>query len=230
MITEAFYREIRDSLWLAEQFEKRASHDPSDKNLSTKTSHDMALFERIKSAIDWSAVRGALGGAGKTVGKGLGKGLLYGAAPAAALVGGGALAAPYVIDRAAKSKEEATKRVIEDVRNKALQTALGVGAIGAGLMGMHHLMAGRREDAARQAPEQAAVDLSNAQGLMPDYGYGYGKYGSAEDELLEKLAVVGYLDVLLEACKGHDKISADARACRRLNAEHGVHILRQLLP
>jgi hypothetical protein len=229
MVTEAFYREMCDRLFVAEQFEKRASNDPTDKNLTDKTSHDVAIWERVKQAIDFGAVRSALGGAGKAVGKGM----LYGAAPAAAAVGAGALAAPYVIDRAAKAKEQSTKNVIEDIRNKALQTALGVGAIGAGLTGMHHLLAGRREDAARQQAPQDAVNFSDSQGLLPGYGNDYSAYhkqGSVdEDALLEKLAAVGYLDVLLAETEGHTKVGEDASHCRLLNAEHGVHLLRQLM-
>jgi len=222
MVTEGFYEEIHNRLWRAEQLEKRASDDPSDEHLLEKTSHDVQTWERIKQAIDFGSVGKALGGAGKAVGKGM----LYGAAPAATAVGVGALVAPSIIDHAAKTKEDATKRVIEDVRNKALQTALGVGAIGAGLTGLHHVLATRRADAAKKPP---TPDYASYQGLTPNYSNYYKQGSAAEDDLLEKLAAVGYLDTMLSAVADTTKVGKEASLCRLLNAEHGVHILRQLL-
>ena len=97
-------------------------------------------------------------------------------------------------------------------------------------MGLHHVLAGRR--AAQQTQEQpdqeeiTPYDESQAQqlaGLMPYY-----KEGSVQGDLLEKLAAVTYLDCVLEQAEktGADK---NATALRRLNAEHGTHILQQLL-
>lgn len=215
MVTEAFYRAVHDQLWQAEQFEKRASHDPSDENLTTKTTHDVQLFEKIKTAIDWGSVRSVLGGAGKSVGKGalIGTGA---ALPAAA-------AGSYLINDAAKAQEGVAKNVIEDVRNKALQAALGVGAVGVGLMGAHRLIS-RPDTPPSQVPSNA-VDPTHTRGLTPGY-----KQGSVEEEaLLEKLAAVGYLDVMLGAFKPNTKLGEEARICRVLNAEHGIHVLRQLL-
>jgi hypothetical protein len=95
-----------------------------------------------------------------------------------------------------------SRKSIEDARNKALQAALGVGLVGGGLYGLHRMTSGE-------------------------------KRGNADtQELLEKLATVGYLDEVLEDQVKHaasTEVRVEAQRCYLLNAEHGIDILKQLL-
>ena len=221
------YPGIYELVWKSDQLEKRAEASNRPQDLAEKAATDLAIMARVKAAVDWSAIGSALkGGAGKA-----GKGALYGLGAAVPIGAGGASVGSHLIDNA----EEAAERRTADMRNKALQVALGVGATGAGLMGLHHLLASRRTDQQQQQPESEAVDLQQTspeellsqQGLTPaDY---YGKYGSAqEDDLLEKLSTVAYLDTILEGCEAnqHDKTASELRV---QNAEPGADILRHLL-
>jgi len=153
MVDQGFYNVIVDALNHDTALAKTAS-------LEEKSFHDLDIFECIKEA--------AIGAALASGAKRLGKGLLYGAGAAAPVAAGGA----FLVDHAAKAKEEATKNVIEDVRNKALQTAAAVGGVGAGLLGMHHMLQKQRAASAPQQQTPDAVPTSSWQGLAPSsYSY-----------------------------------------------------------
>jgi hypothetical protein len=212
MSLQNLYTQVMGRLRDSADATKVASVRRSDELLAAKSAHDLETIQLIKEAV-------SLGQVGKVLGGGL-------------LAGAGASVPAYLTGRHLIGKgEEAAKRQQEEAaknfRNKALQVALGVGGIGAGLMGLHHVLKSRRQ--AAEQPEEPATSteaMARAQelaGLMPHY-----KYSSAEDDLLEKLATVAYLDCILE---GAEKTGAleDATAQRHLNAEHGVHILQQLL-
>lgn len=183
-MTPKFYREIVAELAKAAALEHYLETNVDDAILQTKTAHAVQLFTRVKEAGVMDALRSPIA---RTLGKATAV-----AAPATA---GGA----YLIHRGGEEARETAS----DVRNKALQTALGVGGIGAGLMALHHFT----------RPKQASVE-------------------DPPQVLLEKLATVGFLDVLLEEQEKHadSRVRDDAHACRLLNAEHGIDILRQLLP
>jgi len=197
---------------------KVASVHPSDELLAAKSAHDLATLQLIKEAVAWGPLA-------KNVGKVLGGGALAGTAAAGP--------AYYTGKKRIGEGEEAAKRQQEEAarnfRNKALQVALGVGGIGAGLLGLHHVLKSRQQNQGleeTEAPETSTEAMDQAQqlaGLMPYY-----KTSAAEGDLLEKLATVAYLDCILE---GAEKTGADVHATekRRLNAEHGAHILHQLL-
>lgn len=222
---EKFYRDIVGLLHEANHLEKRASADPSDQRLWDKTQHDVYVFKIIKTAGLNPEIINALKSKLAPAGKAFGKGIAYGLVPAVGTVGAGALAVPYIANRIAKTKEETTKRIIEDARNKALQTALGIGAIGGGLMGVHHLLTKRDQSPMTQPSMDASM------GLMPSYSdYGY-KMSAAHTApaLIEKLATTGYLDVMLEQLEKTAEHQTEALYCRALNAEHGTHLLRQIL-
>jgi hypothetical protein len=177
-------------------FEKHAAE--GDEVLAAKALNDLALFEAVKeAAINWGAAREL---AGKAMQHPVGKGLAYGtgaAIPAAA-------AGSYLIGRAGDEARQTT----EDVRNKALQTALGVGAVGAGLYGLHRLTQPSQE----AAPKQASAET--------------------DEILLEKLSTVGFLDTLFVEQEKHgadESVRHEALECRMLNAEHGIDLLKQLL-
>jgi hypothetical protein len=124
------------------------------------------------------------------------KGLMYGAGAAipAGLIGAG------LISHAGNE----SRKTVEDIRNKALQAALGVAGIGGGLYALH----------------RATGDQKHAAAHEPPY------------DLLEKLATVGFLDVVFEDQhkNGQDETTRNKAAeCLLLNAEHGADILQQLL-
>jgi hypothetical protein len=174
-----------------------------DEALIHKAANDMAVMALLKHA--------AMGP--------LGKGLMYGAGAAvpAGLVGGALL----------HQAGNESRRTVEDIRNKALQTALGVAAIGGGLYALHRTMTPKTKSTTSysQGPDgtfdpyfKTKVKLSAAQ---PDTA-----------QLIEKLATVGFLDILFENQHTHgqdDETRKTAAECQLLNAEHGADILRQLL-
>ncbi|MGD9209175.1 MAG: hypothetical protein PVI90_00290 [Desulfobacteraceae bacterium] len=153
--------------------------------LQTKTAHDYALFTYIKEAAGLKEL------ATKTLQHPIGRGATYGLGAAIPATAGGA----YLIHRAG----EESKETLEEARKKAIQAALGIGGVGAGLMALHRLTAPMN------------------------------KTSSADDELLlQKLATVGFLDALLEGQEG-TTLKQSAHECRMLNAEHGINLLQQLL-
>jgi hypothetical protein len=133
--------------------------------------------------------------------EGVRKGLAYGAGATVPVAAGGA----YLMHRGG----EEAKDTATHIRNQALITALGVGGVGAGLMGVHRALT-----PAQKGPVKT------------------GAVAKEETVLIEKLATVGFLDTILEAQEksGADaSIRQDAAECRRLNAEHGVDILQRML-
>lgn len=210
------YTQIVERLRDSADATKVASIHSSDALLSAKSAHDLGTLQLIKEAVSAGQVAKLLGG-----------GLLAGAGAAVPAY----FAGSHLIQKGEEAAQRQQEEAAKNFRNKALQVALGVGGIGAGLMGLHHVLAGRR--AAQQPQEQPGqeeitpYDESQAQqlaGLMPYY-----KEGSVQGDLLEKLSAVVYLDCILE---GAEKTGADKNATtlRRLNAEHCTHILQQLLP
>jgi hypothetical protein len=169
----------------AEVLEKHAATNPD--LLDTKVAFDRALFGQLKEAGTAELIQRILANP-------VGRGAAYGLGAAIPATGAGAL----LIHQAG----EESRKSIEDARNKALQAALGIGGIGAGLYGLHKLTS--RE-----------------------------KRGDAEQqELLEKLATVGYLDEVLEhqiKTAASTEVRVQAQRCHALNAEHGIDILKQLL-
>jgi hypothetical protein len=131
----------------------------------------------------------------KTAASPLMKGLMYGAGAAIPATAAGS----YLIHRAGKESRKTT----EDIRNKALQTALGIAAIGGGLYALHRSQGGQKAASVQEDPQI----------------------------LLEKLATVGFLDVLFEEQQhqADPNLRYKAAECQLLNAEHGVDLLRQLL-
>ena len=174
------YQLLMPRLQASADLEKQAN----EKTLITKAATDVVTLGLLKTA------------AGPLM-----KGLMYGAGAAipATLAGG------YLINRAGKESRKTT----EDIRNKALQTALGIAAIGGGLYALHRTMG--------QQPQPEQIRTASVR----------------EDPniLLEKLATVGFLDVLFDEQQRHGEgnLRTKAAECLLLNAEHGVDLLRQLL-
>jgi hypothetical protein len=174
------YDILMPRLQASEDLEKQAS----EKALITKAGTDLATIGLLKHAATGPLMKGLMYGAGASVPVGLmGAGLISHA--------GGE-----------------SRKTIEDARNKALQAALGIAAMGGGLYALHRTMGAPQQDQVRQASVQ-------------------------EPELLvEKLATVAFLDTLFEEQRTQNADEATrqkAAECQLLNAEHGVDILRQLL-
>lgn len=196
---------LRESAALEDYLNKRAD----DHVLETKTAHDVQLFQQVKEASIADLARSA---AGSTLGKSLAV-----AAPATA---GGA----YLLHRAGEEARDTSA----DLRNKALQTGLGLAGIGAGLYGLHRLTQPNTTQSVR-------TEYDPTTGTMGPMRLTMSKRSSVQEapqQLLEKLATVGFLDTVLEAQEKHAdaQVRQDAQECRLLNAEHGIDILRQLLP
>jgi|MudIll2142460700_1097286.scaffolds.fasta_scaffold00078_18 hypothetical protein len=208
-MTPGFYKEVIAGLNKSTAMERYLESNVDDAILQTKTAHDVQLFARIKEAALGELLH-------SPVARTLGKATAV-AAPATA---GGA----YLLHRGGEEARETAS----DVRNKALQTALGVGGIGAGLMALHHFTQPNTMKTVHARFDPATGEMMPVSGAIT-------KRSSVEDSsevLLEKLATVGFLDTLLEEQEKHadSRIRDDAHACRLLNAEHGIDILRQLLP
>lgn len=191
---ETVYRMLKQSQVL----EKYASTSAQDEALELKSSQALDLLQYIKEASKGEAIKQLIA----KVPEGVRKGLAYGAGAMVPVTAGGA----YLAHRGG----EEAKDTATHIRNQALLAALGIGGVGAGLMGVHRALTPQ----AQPSPVKTGAVLEN------------------EDVLLEKLATVGFLDVILEAQEknGADAtIRRDATECRRLNAEHGVDILQQML-
>lgn len=206
----AFFTRVVAGLKKSAALEKYLeTHDDPDV-LQTKTAHDQQLFSVIKEA-------GIGDLAAKVMQHPVGRGAAYGLGAAVPATAAGAL----LINQAGRESRE----TVEDVRNKALQTALGVGGIGAGLMALNRYM---------KPSEQKHISYGrDASGRMVPMSISMSKQSSDDNDqlLLEKLATVGFLDTLLEEQEKHasEQVRTDARECRMLNAEHGIDLLRQLL-
>ena len=148
MHDEAFYRDIVGALRRSVQFEKRAAAGDLAA-LQSKAVHDLDLLGQLKEAVE----AGPLMTAAK-------RGLMFGGAATIPAVAGGS----YLLHKAHKEREQ----TVEDIRNKALQVALGVGGIGAGLMGLHHAL-GSRSQANPSTPAPTSTNGAAA-GLQPAPG------------------------------------------------------------
>lgn len=216
-MNSTLYREVVAGLRKSALLEEYLGQHTDDELLRTKTAHDVQLFEHVKQASRAARVMESLRNfAGTPMGRGLG----YGAGAMVPVTAGGA----YLAHRAG----EEAKSTSADLRNKALQTALGVGAIGAGLYGLHRLT---------RPTEQKSVQWARDpnSGEMVPVTVAMSKESASQenaDVLLQKLATVGYLDTILEEQEKNadESVRQDARECRMLNAEHGIDLLRQLLP
>ena len=204
------YREVTAALNKAAVLEKYAAADPSNEKLSWKAEQARNLFDYIKTA-------GVADLAARAMAHPVGRGAMYAAGAAIPATAAGA----YLIHRGGEEARETAS----DVRNKALQVALGVGGVDAGLMGINRLL-----KPSQQTSESYGRSPSGDMQLLNRY---VNKTGSVDEELLlEKFATTGFLDTLLEDQEKNgadESIKRDARECRYLNAEHGVDILRQLL-
>jgi hypothetical protein len=183
------YRSVDTSMRL----EKVAQYYANDEETKTaaikaKIAVDAEVFELVKrAALKSELARSAL------------KGLAYSAAPLAGvgLVGHSLLS---------KAKSNAAD-VAEDVRNKVLQTGLGLAGIGAGMYGLHRLTGGGAKHQKEGADHQAELG-----------------------ELVAKLAAVGKIEDNFDHLD-FESLSPDAQklACevRVLNRGYGVQLLHE---
>lgn len=190
---DATLLKIAQGVVTSQRLEKIASDFTGDREVLEKASAlkiavDAETFALIKqSSLANELGRKALGG--MAVGTGV-------ALPA--VLGG-----TYLLDRAS----DETKETTEDIRNKVLQTALGVGGIGAGLYGLHRLSGG---DPISLGEKRSSYDENHA------------------EELVEKLAAVGLIeDELSQLDKTN--LSEDAQKLAAevmvLNRGYGMQLL-----
>jgi len=178
--------------------EKYAATSVHDDALELKSTQALDLLQYVKEASKGEALKQLV----EKVPEGVRKGLAYGAGAMVPVAAGGA----YLMHRGG----EEAKNTATHVRNQALLAALGIGGVGAGLMGVHRAL----------TPKQQVT--TNKVGSVVDH----------ENVLIEKLATVGYLETILEVQEKHGanaEVRRDATECRRLNAEHGLDILQQML-
>jgi len=176
--------------------EKYAATTACDDVLEMKSAQALDILSYIKKASKEAGLQQIL----EQIPEGTRKGLAYGAGAMVPITAGGA----YIAHRRnVEAKDTATH-----LRNQALLAALGIGGLGAVLVGLHRSL----------SPTKEASIASHTI--------------DTEDLLLEKLATVGFLDVILEAQEKNSAdttLRQDAMECRRLNAEYGLDLLQQLL-
>lgn len=192
---ETVYRMLKQSQVL----EKYAMTSAQNEALELKSSQALDLLQYIKEASKGEALKQVI----EKVPEGVRKGLAYGAGAMVPVTAGGA----YLMHRGG----EEAKDTATHVRNQALLAALGIGGVGAGLMGVHRALTPDKQ------PTRPRTKTSST---------------NEDDVLIEKLATIGFLDVVLEEQEKHGtdvSIRRDATECRRLNAEHGMDILQQML-
>ena len=207
--------EVYRSVSTSTQLEKIAeSNDPAvrEKAIQVKIAVDAEIFDFIKTALNpWAkkVLTGMAVGGGASVPAGLtGAALLHGA-------------------------EEKAKRTATDIRNKVLQTALGLAGIGGGLYGLHRLSGGAplgelidKVKGQGAVPEQPSMQ---EQSMVPDQ-----KQASDDSALLndviEKLATVGIIDALLDEVPDSvsDETKKLAAEIKILNRGYGVNLLYEI--
>lgn len=207
--------EVFRSISTSAQLEKIAESQNlalREKAVLAKIAVDAEIFDLIKTALNpWAkkVLTGMAVGGGAAVPAGLAGSALLGQA------------------------EEKAKRTTADIRNKVLQTALGLAGIGGGLYGLHRLGGGEpigelisRARGQDGAPDQSLVPGQNE---VPDQKQA-SNTGVLPDDAIEKLATVGVIDALLDEVP--DNISDDARKLaaeiRILNRGYGVKLLYEI--
>jgi hypothetical protein len=208
MELEHIYQLLMPRLAASANLEKQAS----DEALTTKAATDTVTLGLLKTAAS-PLMKGLLTGAGVAI-------------PATA-------AGSYLIHRAGREGRKTT----EDIKKKAIQAALGVAAIGGGLYALHRARASDAPPAAPApviiaAPPTTPAAPADAAAPVAPAEVKTSAANESCDALLEKLATVGFLDVLFEdqQCTSDDDATrTKAAECQLLNAEHGVDLLRQLL-
>lgn len=210
---------IHESILASKRLEKLAQAYADDTEVLEKIAEakvrvDDEIFEMAKEASPkWQALKQMFSASGP-------KGALMKGLAGGAGVGVGLGVPAYLVSRgAAKDWQESAEETARSVRNRVLEGALGVGALGAGMYGLHKLMGGK----------SPAADGKGLMGMLP-------KMGSDEkarvEETLEKLATVGtiesMLDMLPTTLDGEtQKLAAELRV---LNRSYGVHLLHELYP
>src|SRR5512136_395496 len=122
------YHTVCRALKQAQVLEKYAAEQTQDEILELKSAQALSLVQFLKEAAKGEVLKQLA----EKVPEGVRKGLAYGAGAMVPVTAGGA----YLLHR---GKEE-SKDIAANIRNQALLTALGVGGMGAGLMGLHRAL------------------------------------------------------------------------------------------
>lgn len=192
------YRRVRLSVQLEKTAQEKPGTEVAEQAARIKVALDDSIFATIKNA-----------GVGQWLTRAmenpLGKGLAMGTGVAIPAVAGGA----YLLGRA----EDKAKATTEDVRNKVLQSALGLAGIGAGMYGLHRLTGGGPLFTEGAAPKQASADND-----------------TLSEDAIQKLAVVAVIDDMLDTVEtvGDSETLKLAQEVRVLNRGYGIRILYEL--
>lgn len=172
------------------------------KALTVKLGVDNRTFELIKESVNWLS---------------LAKPLAWGAGIGIPVVGGGALAGSHLLDKFYDRSEEATA----NIRNKVLQTALGLAAIGGGLYGLHRLSGGAPLQSFFSSPQgtptQETPPKEAAANTLPG-------------DVIEKLATVGVIEDMLGSLPASTPDDATKLATEIfvLNRGYGMNLLYEI--
>ena len=187
----AYLMDIYRNVDTSRRLEKVAEYYADDEEVKTAALRaKVAIDAEVFSMAKYAALKSEL--AEKAL-----KGLAYSAAPLA----GAGLIGHSLLSKAKHDAEEATS----DVRNKVLQTALGLGGIGAGLYGLNQLAGGAGAHKKEGADHEAVIG-----------------------ELVEKLATVGKIEDNFDHLN-FESLSPDAQKLayelRAVNQGYGVRLL-----
>ena len=237
----AYLMDIYRSVDTSMRLEKVAEYYANDETvkaaaLKAKVAIDAEVFALAKRAsLKSELAQKALGG------------LAYSAAP----VAGAGLVGYSLLNKAKHDAEDATS----DVRNKVLQTALGLGGIGAGLYGLNQLTDGHKKESAEKKKvnylsvaerKRSGVSLDQLKALSrkfpgqvtfahePSSGNALQKQSADHEaiisELVEKLAAVGKIEDNFEFLD-IEALSPEAQKLayelRAINQRYGVQLLHE---
>lgn len=201
----ALHPKLAHAYWLVElsnQLEKIAAayaNDPEvlTKALAVKCGVDAHAFGLVKEAANWPALKSALKPALKP--------LIWGTGIGVPLTLGGA----HLINRFYDRSAEATS----DVRNKVLQTALGLAIIGGGLYGLHRLTGGA-PIGGRYSKSEKKIKTSSV----------------LSEDAIEKLATVGVIEDMLANLPAStpESVIKLATEIRALNRGYGMRLLYEI--
>lgn len=200
-----YLMDVYRSVDTSKRLEKMAGYFDDDEEvkqaaLGAKAKVDAEIFDLVKRAsLKSELARKAL------------TGLAYGTAP---IAGAGVLGYGLL----SKAKRDAAETAA-DIRNKVLQTALGLGGIGAGLYGLHRLTGGEPIEVNKLLSKLPRKEVQEKTSSDRQAEF---------EELLTKLAAVGKIEDDL-ANLDFEQLSPDAQklACelRALNQGYGVQLL-----
>lgn len=189
---------------LSAEIEKTASARGKNDSINAELSHakialDADIFDTIRKTAGWfqEAMKSPIG-----------KGLAIGTGIAVPTGAAGA----YLLNKARDNAEDATA----DVRNKILQTALGLGGIGAGMYGLHRLTGGGPLFESPESSESGVAKTSSTSDSLPE-------------DILAKFATIAAIECAMENVDQTDREAVKlANEVRALNRAYCTNLLYEI--